>query len=208
MDTPEGFRLLSGYLDRAAQGTVLEAVRTIVAEAPFYVATMPRSGKPLSVRMTNCGPLGWLTDRDGGYRYQSTHPATGRPWPPMPRLLLDLWSDVAEYPALPEACLINFYSESARMGSHRDADEKDISAPVVSVSLGDDAIFHVGGLQRSDPKLRVVLKSGDVVVLAGRARHAYHGIDRVRAGTSDLLPEGGRINLTLRRVTRPPSATT
>jgi DNA oxidative demethylase len=208
MDTPEGFRLLSGYLDRGAQGAMLEAVRTIVAEAPFYVATMPRSGKPLSVRMTNCGPLGWLTDKDGGYRYQPTHPATGKPWPPMPRSLLDLWSDVAGYPALPEACLINFYSESARMGSHRDADEADISAPVVSVSLGDDAVFHVGGLKRSDPKLRVVLKSGDVVVLAGHARHAYHGIDRVLAGTSDLLPEGGRINLTLRRVTKPPAATT
>ncbi len=208
MDTPEGFRLLSGYLDRGAQGVMLEAVRTIVAEAPFYVATMPRSGKPLSVRMTNCGPLGWLTDKDGGYRYQPTHPATGKPWPPMPRSLIDLWSDVAGYPALPEACLINFYSESARMGSHRDADEADISAPVVSVSLGDDAVFHVGGLKRSDPKLRVVLKSGDVVVLAGQARHAYHGIDRVLTGTSDLLPEGGRINLTLRRVTWPASATT
>ena len=208
MDTPEGFRLLSGYLDRGAQGVMLEAVRTIVAEAPFYVATMPRSGKPLSVRMTNCGPLGWLTDKDGGYRYQPIHPATGKPWPPMPRSLIDLWSDVAGYPALPEACLINFYSESARMGSHRDADEADISAPVVSVSLGDDAVFHVGGLKRSDPKLRVVLKSGDVVVLAGQARHAYHGIDRVLTGTSDLLPEGGRINLTLRRVTWPASATT
>jgi len=126
----------------------------------------------------------------------------------MPRSLIDLWSDVAGYPALPEACLINFYSESARMGSHRDADEADISAPVVSVSLGDDAVFHVGGLKRSDPKLRVVLKSGDVVVLAGQARHAYHGIDRVLTGTPDLLPEGGRINLTLRRVTWPASATT
>jgi alkylated DNA repair protein (DNA oxidative demethylase) len=205
MDTPEGFRLLSGYLDRAAQDVMLEAVRTIAAEAPFYVATMPRSGKPLSVRMTNCGPLGWLTDKDGGYRYQSAHPATGKPWPPIPPPLLDLWSDVARYPALPEACLINFYSESARMGSHRDADEEDTAAPVVSVSLGDDGVFHVGGLKRSEPKLRVVLKSGDVVVLAGRARHAYHGIDRVIAGTSDLLPEGGRINLTLRRVTKPGS---
>jgi alkylated DNA repair protein (DNA oxidative demethylase) len=126
----------------------------------------------------------------------------------MPRLLLDLWLDVAGYSAPPEACLINFYSESARMGSHRDADEEDTAAPVVSVSLGDDSVFHLGGLKRSDPKVRVVLKSGDVVVLAGRARHAFHGIDRVLAGTSDLVPEGGRINLTLRRVTRPASGTT
>lgn len=185
---------------------MLDAVLATVSEAPFYVATMPRSGKPLSVRMTNCGPLGWLTDKDGGYRYQPTHPVTGKPWPPIPRLLLDLWSGVAGYPAPPEACLINFYSESARMGSHRDADEADMSAPVVSVSLGDDAVFHVGGLERSHPKRRAILKSGDVVVLGGRARLAYHGVDRVLAGTSDLLPEGGRINLTLRRVTRPPPA--
>jgi DNA oxidative demethylase len=202
MDAPEGFRLLSGYLDAAAQHALLDAILAVVTEAPFYVATMPRSGKPLSVRMTNCGPLGWLTDKVGGYRYQPTHPATGRSWPPMPRLLLDVWSSVAGYPAPPEACLVNYYSGTARMGSHRDADEEDVAAPVVSVSLGDDAIFHVGGPKRSDPKHRVILKSGDVVVLGGPSRLAYHGVDRVLAGTSDLLPEGGRLNLTLRRVTR------
>ena len=182
---------------------MLGAVLAVVDEAPFYVAAMPRSGKPLSVRMSNCGPLGWLTDKEGGYRYQGTHPHTRSPWPPMPRLLLELWSDVAGYPAPPEACLINFYSDSARMGSHQDADEDDLSAPVISVSLGDDAVFHVGGPKRSDPKRRVILKSGDVVVLGGPSRLAYHGVDRVLAGTSDLLPRGGRINLTLRRVTRP-----
>ena len=206
MDAPEGFRLLSGYFDRAAQSAVHGAILAVVAEAPFYVATMPLSGRPLSVRMTNCGPLGWLTDKDGGYRYQSAHPLTGRPWPPIPHLLLELWSAVSAYPAPPEACLVNYYSGTARMGSHRDADEDDVAAPVVSVSLGDDAIFHVGGLKRSDPKHRVVLKSGDVVILGGPSRLAYHGVDRVRAGTSDLLPGGGRINLTLRRVTRAPPA--
>ena len=200
MQALEGFRLLTRYLDRAAQDVMLGVVRTVVAEAPFYVAAMPVSGKPLSVRMTNCGPLGWLTDKQGGYRYQATHPGTGRPWPPIPKLLLDLWTDVSGHAAPPEACLINFYAESARMGSHRDVDEQNLSAPVVSVSLGDDAVFHIGGLARSDPKRRYVLKSGDVVVLGGQARLAYHGVDRVLAGTSDLLPEGGRINLTLRRV--------
>lgn len=197
----QGFQLLSGYLDRASQEALLSAVRAVIAKAPLYVATMPVSGKPLSVRMTNCGSLGWLTDRDGGYRYQPTHPQTGRPWPPIPKLLLDMWCDVANHPLPPEACLINYYSESARMGSHRDADEQDFSAPVVSVSLGDDAVFHVGGPRRRDPKMRVTLKSGDVVVLGGQARLSYHGVDRVLAGTSDLLAEGGRINLTLRRVT-------
>lgn len=157
----------------------------------------------MSVRMTNCGPLGWVTDQERGYRYQAVHPVTGYPWPAIPPALLDLWSQVSDYPAPPEACLINYYSSSARMGSHRDADEQDFSAPVVSVSLGDDAVFHVGGPRRADPKARMILKSGDVVVLGGEARLAYHGIDRMLPGTSDLLNEGGRINLTLRRVTKP-----
>ena len=164
---------------------------------------MPRTGKPFSVRMTNCGPLGWVSDATGGYRYQATHPVTGEPWPPMPDCLVKLWDRVTGYPAPPEACLINYYAPSARMGSHRDEDEEDKAAPVVSISLGDDATFHVGGLRRSDPKQRLVLRSGDVFVLGGAARLAYHGIDRIHAGTSDLLAEGGRFNLTLRRVTAP-----
>lgn len=179
---------------------MLRSVFSVIAEAPLYVATMPRTGKPLSVRMTNCGPLGWMTDKEGGYRYQPIHPATGKPWPPIPRPLLDLWSEVAGYSAPPEACLVNLYLGSARMGSHRDADEQEVAAPVVSVSLGDDAVFHLGGVKRSDPKHRTILKSGDVIVLGGAARLAYHGVDRILPGTSRLLPEGGRINLTLRRV--------
>jgi len=164
---------------------------------------MPRSGKAFSVLMTNCGPLGWVSDRDGGYRYQATHPRTGRPWPPMPALLTELWDSVAGYLAEPEACLINYYAPGARLGSHRDEDEQDARAPVVSASLGDDATFHVGGPQRGDPKRRFVLRSGDVFVLGGTARHFYHGIDRIHAGTSNLLSEGGRFSLTLRRVTPP-----
>ncbi len=199
----QGFNYHASYLSRARQERLVAAVWAIVAEAPFYVPAMPSSGKPLSVRMTNCGPLGWLTDRFGGYRYQATHPATGRPWPPIPDDLLALWTEVADYQAPPEACLINYYTDQSRLGSHRDADEADTVAPVVSVSLGDAAAFHIGGLKRSDPKQRMRLGSGDVVVLGGASRHAYHGVDRVFAGTSDLLPEGGRINLTLRRVTVP-----
>ena len=162
---------------------------------------MPRTGKPFSVRMTNCGPLGWVSDKAGGYRYQATHPATGCAWPPLPERLLRLWEDVAGFTRPPEACLINYYAGSAKMGSHRDEDEEDRAAPVVSISLGDDATFHVGGLKRNDPKQRMLLRSGDVVVLGGASRLAYHGIDRIHAGTSSLLAEGGRFNLTLRRVT-------
>jgi alkylated DNA repair protein (DNA oxidative demethylase) len=201
MESCPGAAHLSGYLSAAKQAALLSEVRAVVAAAPLFPPTMPRTGRPFSVRMTNCGALGWVSDATGGYRYQARHPVTGRPWPPMPTALVKIWTDVAGYPSPPEACLVNYYGAAARMGSHRDEDEEDKAAPVVSISLGDDATFHVGGLKRSDPKKRLVLRSGDVFVLAGPARLAYHGIDRIHAGTSDLLAEGGRINLTLRRVT-------
>lgn len=201
---PQGVQWLQGCLDSAAQQRLLAAVRRVIAAAPLYVPTMPRTGNALSVRMTNCGPLGWLTDKERGYRYEPRHPVTGERWPPIPDQLLDLWRELACYPALPEACLVNWYGPGARMGSHRDADEADTRAPVISVSLGDAALFHVGGLRRADAKERLRLESGDVVVLGGPSRLAYHGVDRVLAGTSDLLAEGGRINLTMRRVTVAP----
>ena len=194
---------LPGRLDRAAQVALLRALRAILAEAPLFTPAMPRTGKPFSVRMTNCGPLGWVSDRHGGYRYQATHPETGKPWPAMPNALLELWQAVVGYVAPPEACLVNYYAAGARMGLHRDEDEQDLAAPVLSVSLGCAAIFRVGGLIRRVPTRKIELKSGDVVVLGGEDRLAYHGIDRILPGTSDLLPEGGRFNLTLRRVTKP-----
>lgn len=189
--------------DRQAQAALLAALRQIIAEAPLYTPTMPRSGTPMSVRMTNCGSLGWVTDKEGGYRYQATHPVTGRPWPPIPPMLLDLWGQVADYLFPPEACLVNYYAGGAKMGLHQDRDEEDFAAPVLSVSLGDTGIFRVGGRSRKDKTQKFELKSGDVFVLDGEDRLAFHGIDRILAGTSDLLPESGRINLTLRCVTKP-----
>lgn len=190
-------------LDSAAQAGLLREVRTIIGEAPLYVPTMPRSGRPMSVRMTNAGALGWVTDKEGGYRYQAVHPHTGAPWPQIPKRLLDLWAELADYPHPPEACLVNYYADAARMGLHQDRDEDDFDAPVLSVSLGDSAVFRVGGTTRKGPSRTVELKSGDVVVLGGADRLAYHGVDRVLPGTSGLLDEGGRFNLTLRRVTKP-----
>jgi len=149
--------------------------------------------------MSNCGRLGWMSD-ESGYRYQETHPVTGRPWPPMPDMLLAIWNDLARYPSPPEACLINFYQPTAKMGLHQDRDEEDFAAPVVSLSLGDSCLFRIGGSKRSDPTRSVRLSSGDAVVLGGNTRLAFHGVDRIEPGTSTLLPEGGRINLTLRRV--------
>lgn len=191
------------HLDRAAQGTLLAALRGIIADAPLFTPTMPRSGNPMSVRMTNCGPLGWVTDKERGYRYQATHPVTGKSWPPIPPMLLALWDAVGQYLAPPEACLVNYYAGDAKMGLHQDKDEQDFAAPVLSVSLGDTGIFRVGGTSRKDPTQKFELSSGDVAVLGGEDRLAYHGIDRILPGTSDLLPEGGRFNLTLRRVTKP-----
>jgi DNA oxidative demethylase len=197
---PLTFRHITGALSPAEQADLLADVQAVLAEAPPFRPTMPRTGRPFSVAMSNCGSLGWVSDRACGYRYQATHPVTGRAWPAMPERLLALWRAHACCPALPEACLVNLYDEEARMGSHQDRDEADFSAPVVSISLGDDAVFHVGGTARGDRKVRMTLRSGDVLVLEGESRLAYHGVDRVRAGTSLLLPAGGRINLTLRRV--------
>jgi alkylated DNA repair protein (DNA oxidative demethylase) len=161
---------------------------------------MPRTGTPFSVRMTNCGPLGWVSDV-AGYRYQPHHPATGQPWPPIPPILLDAWRAHADFQAPPEACLVNWYAGKAKMGLHQDRDEQEFAAPVLSVSLGDSCMFRYGGLKRNDPTASVRLESGDLLLIGGPSRLCFHGVDRVYSGTSDLLPKGGRINLTLRRVT-------
>ena len=153
--------------------------------------------------MTNCGRLGWVSSKSGGYRYQLEHPETGKSWPKLPEIMLEIWQNVTEYGAEPEACLINWYGPKAKLGQHIDADEQDTQAPVVSVSLGDDAWFRIGGKTRKDKSERLLLKSGDVVVLGGEARLAYHGIDRIVPGTADLIGEPGRFNLTMRRVTLP-----
>ena len=190
-----------GFLDRAEQETLREEIRAILAEAPLFRPRMPRTGKPFSVRMSNCGPLGWVSD-ESGYRYQGTHPETGRPWPPMPLRLFAVWAKLASGAPTPEACLINVYDADAKMGLHQDRDEEDLSAPVVSLSLGNSALFRIGGLKRSDPSRSFRLESGDAVILGGPARLAFHGVDRIITGVSTLLAQGGRINLTMRRVTR------
>lgn len=200
---PRGVRHIPGYLDAAAQAALVDDIRDVVRRAPLYVPVMPRSGRPMSVRMTNCGTLGWVTDRERGYRYQPLHPVTGEAWPPIPDRLLDLWNEVSGYHAPPEACLVNFYGAEAKMGLHQDRDEQDLAAPVVSVSLGDTCLFRVGGTRREHRTTSFRLQSGDVVVLGGEGRLSFHGVDRIYPDTSALLKMGGRINLTLRRVTPP-----
>lgn len=201
---PDGFRLLPGYLDASAQRAMVADVLALAETAPFYHARMPKSGQPMRVAMTNAGCLGWYTDKDGGYRYIARHPETGAPWPAIPPSVRDVWRAVSGSALDPECCLINLYRGATKMGLHQDRDEQDFSQPVVSISLGDTALFRIGGAARKDPTTSLRLASGDVAVLGGAARLAFHGIDRVYPGTSRLIPGGGRINLTLRRVGPPP----
>jgi DNA oxidative demethylase len=196
-----GLNHYPAYLDRAAQESLRDALREAVRAAPLFQPRMPRTGKPFTVLMTNCGPLGWVSDIDG-YRYQATHPATGAPWPPIPEIARAAWDELAATAPPPEACLVNFYDSSARMGLHQDRDEAEFSAPVLSLSLGDSCLFRVGGTRRNDPTRSFDLHSGDALILGGPSRLAFHGVDRIRSGSSTLLVEGGRINLTLRRVTK------
>ncbi len=198
----EGLGLYPGMIDGEGQRGLVAVLREAVADAPLFQPVMPKTGKPFSVRMTNLGTLGWVADK-AGYRYQPTHPVTGRPWPPIPAMLLEVWEKVSGYAHPPEACLVNFYSGTAKMGLHQDRDEEDFEAPVVSISLGDTALFRVGGTVRGGPTQSFKLSSGDVVVLGAASRLAYHGIDKVYPGTSSLLKDGGRINLTMRRVRKP-----
>ncbi len=198
----EGFRLYPAALDAGAQAALAAEVLAAAKAAPFYRPVTP-GGKPMSVEMTSLGPLGWITDARG-YRYEPAHPVTGRPWPPMPQALVDLWNSLTGAPAPPDACLVNLYREGSRMGLHQDKDEADFGFPVLSVSLGDTAVFRLGGPRRADPTRSMRLASGDVCVLTGPMRLAYHGIDRILPGSSRLVPGGGRINLTLRRASPAP----
>ena len=197
-----GLRYLPGHLSLGDQRKLVETLRSAVAVAPLVTPVMPRTGRPFTVRMTNLGALGWVSDR-AGYRYQATHPETGKPFPPIPEMVLDVWRQVSGYPHDPQACLVNYYQGGAKMGLHRDEDEEDFAAPVVSISLGDTAVFRIGGPERGGKTETLKLASGDVLVMGGESRLCYHGIDRVLTGTSTLLKDGGRINLTLRRVTKP-----
>lgn len=193
----QDFRLLPGRFDPGAQASLLAEVLAAQSQAPFRHLETP-GGRTMSVAMFNMGPLGWVSDRTG-YRYAPTDPVTGRAWPAIPEMLFDLWREVADADAPPDACLVNRYDGAARLSLHQDADEADFAFPVVSVSLGDTAIFRLGGATRGGATRSLRLSSGDVVLLAGAARKAYHGVDRILPGSSSLVPGGGRINLTLRR---------
>ena len=214
----QGFDHHPSFLDETQQHQLLQDIQTVLQQAPLYTPTMPRTGKPFSVKETNCGPLGWVSDKSG-YRYQPAHPVTGQPWPPMPPLLLEIWRQVASYDHPPEAALINYYTPDARMSLHQDSNEQDFEAPVVSVSLGQSATFRLGGAERTSPTRSFPLHAGDVMVMGGDARMCFHGIDRIlKSPPPDLFTNAslpvedmqritslgpGRLNITLRRVNKP-----
>lgn len=192
-----GFEIYKGLLDLEAQQALVAAVREVAKAAPLFSPMTPY-GKPMRVKMTSAGKYGWVSDRSG-YRYSEKHPE-GMAWPDIPSEVLDIWQHVSGSDRAPECCLMNFYGETARMGLHQDRDESDFSEPVVSVSLGDDGLFRIGGLERVGSTESIWLSSGDVVVMGGEARLTYHGVDKIRFGSSRLLSKGGRLNLTLRVV--------
>lgn len=204
LELAPGLIYVPGYFDRRAQELLLSDIRAILDLAPLFQPVMPRSGNPFSVQMSNCGPLGWMSDRNG-YRYAAVHPVTGRPWPPIPAAVVAAWEDLASYARPPEACLINYYTPDARMGLHQDRDEETFVAPVLSLSLGDTCLFRYGGTERRGPTRSLKLESGDALIMGGAARLAFHGVDRITGGSSTLLGEGGRFNLTLRRVSGEPA---
>jgi len=196
----EGAVLLRGFA--AAEATVLvEEVARIARASPFRHLVTP-GGYTMSVAMTNCGRLGWVSARTG-YRYDSVDPDNGVPWPAMPAAFLDLAVRAAAEAGFanydPDACLINRYVASAKLSLHQDRDEKDAWAPIVSVSLGLPAVFLWGGKRRSDPVRRLIVESGDVVVWGGPARFVYHGVAQLKDGEHPLTG-AARINLTFRKV--------
>ena len=198
---PDGVKHWPAYLDLEQQSSLLDEIRGKVQQAPLFTPKMPKTGKEMSVRMTNFGALGWVTDKERGYRYQDRHPVTQKPWPSVPEMLLKIWDELTGHSAPPQACLVNFYTDSAKMGMHQDRDEETFDAPVLSISLGNECLFRVGGPQRGGNTTSFRLCSGDAMMLSGPSRLAYHGVDRIYPDTNNLLKDGGRVNLTLRRVT-------
>ena len=199
---PKGVHWIPGFLDKDQQLEIVNEIREVIKISPLFHPQMAHTGRPFSVAMGNCGSHGWVSDKSGGYRYQSHHPVTGNPWPQIPDKLIKIWNEIACYAKPPQACLINYYNDNAKMGLHQDKDEEDFDAPVVSLSFGDTCLFRIGAQTRRAKTTSIKLKSGDAVILSGPSRLAFHGVDKIYRDTSTLLKNGGRINLTLRRVTK------
>ena len=193
-----GVNFWDSWLSKSRQFQILKDLRAIVAKAPLFKPVIP-GGKKMSVRITSARDLGWVAD-SSGYRYEPKHP-DGINWPPIPQSVLEVWEILSGSSRKPDCCLLNFYQAGARMCMHQDLDEANLTEPVISISLGDDALFRIGSPTKGGKTDSILLRSGDVIRLGEEARLIYHGIDRINSGSSTLLKNGGRINLTLRVVT-------
>ena len=195
--------LYPSKLDLDTQEQLLFAIRDIIKEAPLLTPFMP-NGYKFNIRITNAGPCGWISGYGGGYRYTDTHPETGKPWPTIPKIIDDLARSLAKESGYdgftPQCCLINYYEGTGKLGLHQDRDEENLEAPIVSVSLGDACIFTFGGPDKDDPTKDFKLKSGDCLVFGGADRLAFHKVKKVFPKSNNLVPGGGRFNLTIRQV--------
>lgn len=198
----QGFFLLKSKFTESVQQEILIAARTVVKQAPLFRPTMPNS-QPFNYSMTNCGELGWVADRHG-YRYQQVHPNTLKVFPAMPQIIKNLAVEIAIETGnelfQPQSCLINFYSKGEKLGLHQDSTENNLSAPIISISLGDTGIFLLGGKLRNDATKQYIVQSGDVIVMGGESRNFFHAFKGTIPNTSNLLKNGGRLNLTIRQV--------
>jgi alkylated DNA repair protein (DNA oxidative demethylase) len=191
-----GLDYFPNYLSIKEIDLLNEEINLAIKQAPFFVPTMPKTAKKFSVKITNMGNLGWVSDRVSGYRYQDYHPVNYKKWPKISDNIINIWQTLTNLKERPDCCLINHYDKNAKMGLHVDNDENDFSYPVLSISLGNSALFRFGGLKRNDKTKSFKLNNGDALMMHGPARLIYHGIDKVYASNNF----NHRINLTLRKI--------
>ena len=196
MQIIKGIDYFPRFLNKEVLDDILQDIEGAVKLAPFLTPTMPKTGKSFSVKITNMGDFGWVSDKKDGYRYQKYHPVNNRKWPKISNNIIEIWQKLTGLEVKPDCCLINYYDLNAKMGLHIDNDEKNFSYPVLSISIGASALFRFAGLKRSDPSKSIKLHNGDVIILSGPARLIYHGIDKIYKDTNMDY----RINLTLRKI--------
>lgn len=196
MKISAGLDYFPNYLSDQQIEILLQDIECALQQAPLFKPTMPKTGKEFSVKMSNMGKMGWVSDQTAGYRYQSYHPTTKKPWPKISDNILDIWHDITNLKTLPDCCLINDYNMNAKMGLHVDNDEEDFSYPVLSISIGNSALFRFGGTKRSDKTKSIKLHHGDVLMMSQESRLIYHGIDKIYPSHRF----NNRINLTLRKI--------
>lgn len=199
-----GFIFFKNYLTNERQQEILKDLEILLEESPPFINIM-WNGQPFKVMNSNAGLYGWYSHPSFGYRYQTTHPETNLPWPKIPESILKIIKELTESTGYldfrPECCYINLYPKEGSLGPHRDESETNLTAPIISISLGDTAQFHLGGKERKDKSEKILIESGDCYIQGGESRMFYHSVKKILPGTSDLVSkEGGRINLTIRQV--------